>query len=330
MGSLIFGLVFGWTPAAHALIARAMPLKDVLAESHLILMAQVESIDADKPAVVFSAVENLKGKASFKKLPINLTGDSEAKKLKHTPQLLKRLAPKLPLVVFVNQNGKDYIAFGYTNGTWFQFTGRKTDDSNAVRWSFTHCEPYLRGTFKGSTAELKEIVVDALAGKKEPPPPNLKEKPGLGPEVEKKAERGERRAESEAGAMRSALGAPRLTGGSVFAVIPTVFVGGPLAVLAMLFPTVFGGWQRWLAVISVACTVSTLYFVQYLVAGPLAGTWWGSPAALWAGMAATTAVGAVWAWVRFASRVQSGQATLAPGRAETISHLVLSLIAVGM
>ena len=100
MGSLIFGLVFGWTPAAHALIARAMPLKDVLAESHLILMAQVESIDADKPAVVFSAVENLKGKASFKKLPINLTGDSEAKKLKHTPQLLKRLAPKLPLVVF--------------------------------------------------------------------------------------------------------------------------------------------------------------------------------------------------------------------------------------
>src|SRR5262245_14393783 len=305
MGSLI-GLVLWWTPAAHALIARAMPLKDVLAESHFILTAQVESIDADRPAVVFSAGENLKGKAPFKKLPINLTGDSEAKKLKHTPQLLKRLAPKLPLVVFVNQNGKDYIAFGYTNGTWFQFTGRKADDSDAIRWSFTHCEPYLRGTFKGTTAELKEIVVNALAGKKQPPPPNLKEKPGLGPE-EKKSESGERRAESGTALMRSPLGAPRFTAGPVFAVIPTVFIGGPLAVLAMLFPTVFGGWQRWLAVISVACTVSTLYFVQYLFAGPLAGTWWGSPAALWAGTAATTAVGAVWAWVRFANRVQNGQ-----------------------
>src|SRR5262249_39066722 len=112
--------------------------------------------------------------------------------------------------------------------------------------------------------------------------------------------------------------------------IPTVFIGGPLAVLAMLFPTVFGGWQRWLAVISVACTVSTLYFVQYLFAGPLAGTWWGSPAALWAGTAATTAVGAVWAWVRFANRVQNGQAASMPSRAETISLLVLSLIAGGM
>ena len=28
MGSLIFGLVFGWTPAAHALIARAMDYTD--------------------------------------------------------------------------------------------------------------------------------------------------------------------------------------------------------------------------------------------------------------------------------------------------------------
>src|SRR5438445_11450245 len=27
LGSLLFGLVFGWTPAAHALIAGAMPLK---------------------------------------------------------------------------------------------------------------------------------------------------------------------------------------------------------------------------------------------------------------------------------------------------------------
>src|SRR5438552_8757954 len=111
VGSLVLGIGLSCTPAAHALIARAMPLKDVLAESQFIFMAQVESMDADKPAVVLTAGQNLKGMAAFQKLPINLTGDSYAKKLEHTPTLLKRLASRLPLVVFVNQNGNDYIAF---------------------------------------------------------------------------------------------------------------------------------------------------------------------------------------------------------------------------
>src|SRR5262245_22826195 len=335
VGSLVLGVGLWCASAAQALIARAMPLKDVLAESQFIFMAQVQSIDADKPAVVLTAGENLKGKAAFQKLPINLTGDSDAKKLKHTPALLKRLALKLPLVVFVNQNGNDYIAFGYTNGTWFQFTGRKADGSDSVRWSFTHCEPNLRGTFKGKTAELKQVVVDALAGKKDPPPVNAKEKPGLGPEVEpKKKERGARSGEREpeegGGDERSALHTPRFTSGPLFAVIPTVFVGGPLAVLAMLFPTVFGGWKRWLALISVACTVSSLYFVQWWFSGSLPGTWWGGPVALWVGPTGTTGIAAFWAWTRFVNRLQNGFAATAPSKIEPILLLVLSLIGVGM
>src|SRR5262249_38453594 len=101
---------------------------------------------------------------------------------KHTPQMLRRLAKDLPVVLFVARGQKgDYIAFGYTNGTWFQLLGHK--DGEAVRWAFTHAEPYLRRTFKGTTAELRRGLEGAQKGKK-PPAPDPKAEPGLGPEVE--------------------------------------------------------------------------------------------------------------------------------------------------
>ena len=62
--------------------------------------------------------------------------------------------------------------------------GERADDGDVLRLPFTHLEPYLRRTYKGTTAEMKQVVVDALAGKAEPPDPNQKEKPGIGPEVE--------------------------------------------------------------------------------------------------------------------------------------------------
>src|SRR5262249_27621974 len=134
--------------------------------------------------------EDVKGKAAFRRLAVNLKGDADAAKNKQTPQLLKRLAPKLPLVVFAAEQNKDkgYLALCYTNGTWFQMRGDK--DGDAGRWSFNHLEPYLRRTFKGTTEEMKQTVADALSGKKQPPAPNDKEKPGLGPEVQSKLERG--------------------------------------------------------------------------------------------------------------------------------------------
>src|SRR5262249_49322641 len=150
------------------------------------------------------------------------------------------------------------------NGTWMQLTGVK--DGDTVRWSFTHLEPYLRRTYKGTTAEMKQTVQDALAGKKEPPAPDEKEMPGFGPEVPREEEK-------KGGGCAADPAADEET--TQMAVIPTVLVGGPLAMLAMLFPSLFGGWKRWLALISVACTNSTIFFVHDWFATDLAGTWWG-------------------------------------------------------
>lgn len=122
--------------------------------------------------------DHLKGTAPFTRIPVNLAGDKQ----KHTPQLLKRIAADLPLVVGIKkqENGR-LMMLAYSNGTWFQVLGQS--DGDQTRWAFTHCEIYLRRTFSGTTAELKQILTDVLAGKAKPPAPNPKEPAGFGPVV---------------------------------------------------------------------------------------------------------------------------------------------------
>jgi outer membrane protein assembly factor BamB len=318
---------------AQALITRLTPLKDVVEESQFILTAKVESVDADKPVMVLAVDEQLKGKAPFKKLVVHLKGDAEANKGKQTPELLKRVAPRLPLVLFVSQRDTTFIAFAYTNGTWFQMTGIKDDDSDHVRWSFTHLEPYLRRTFKGTTAELQKAVSNYLNDKKPLPDTDPKEKPGLGPEVEQE-KKDAKPDDEKPGVSRATSGRPSFGGtvarGPVFGVIPAVVIGGPLAMLAMLFPSVFGGWKRWLTLLSVACTNSTLYSLQYFFSNELSGTVWGRSSTLWIAMSLVTLAGTVWAFQRHCVLVMEGEAPFSPSRVELAVLGIVSLIGLGI
>jgi outer membrane protein assembly factor BamB len=290
--ALGIGLVLLAGPAL-ALIQRLYPLGAVIRDSQFVFTARVEKIDSDRPAVVLTVDEDLKGKAPFRRLAVNLKGDAEAAKGKHTPKLLRRLAPGLPIVGFAYPNDKGYVVFAYTNGTWFQVLGVKGDD-DALHWRYTHCEPYLRRTYKGSTAEFKQVIADALAGKKEPPAPDPKAEPGFGPEV-KPGDVPKPGGKEEA----------RAVGGPLFAVIPTVLVGGPLAILALLFPAVFGrlalSFRRWLVVLTVLSVGSTLYVVHGLLAPWIYDTWYGSPLALWVALTLTALAGLLWAWRRHAA-----------------------------
>jgi outer membrane protein assembly factor BamB len=313
-------LLLAVTPA-RGVYTRLTPLRFLLHDTTFIFTAKVESVDTDKPAIVLVADEQLKGKAPFEKIPILFKGDAEAKKRSHVPQLLKRIAPKLPLVLFVLQSDKKYTALAYTNGTWFQMVGVEVD--GRVRWGLTHGEPYLRKTFKGGTAELRRIIVDSLSGKSKPPDPDTKEQPGFGPEIET-------RKKSE---IPSAACSGRL-----FAVIPTVFAGGPLAILAILCPAVFGGLmlvlRRWKAALAVLSLNSSLYLAQNWCVRWLAGSWWGTPAALWLTMMVVTLLGILWAWRRHvallavqpsSSPPSNASMSIRPGRAERITLSVLSV-----
>src|SRR3954449_6768969 len=140
-GGLVLGMGLLAATPAHALITRPTPLRGLIDESVYILTARVEAVDPSRPAMVLTADEDLKGKVPFRKLAVNLKGDPQAVKYRHVDALLKRVAPGLPLVLFVRQQDKNFFAFACTNGTWFQLEGTQADDE--VRWSFTHCEPYL-------------------------------------------------------------------------------------------------------------------------------------------------------------------------------------------
>jgi outer membrane protein assembly factor BamB len=325
---------------ARAVITALTPLSGQINENPIICTVVVETVDPDKPGMVLAVDEVLKGKPTFKKLAVNLTGDADSQEKKERPVLLKRVAPKLPLVVFVNQNGKSVTAFAYSNGTWFQMAGEQADDGDVLRLPFTHLEPYLRRTYKGTTAEMKQVVVDALAGKAEPPDPNLKEKPGVGPEVETPDKRKEEVRSEEGGVRRKAapcrssslltshsslltpysslLTPPssfRLARGPVFGVIPMLVVG-PLALLAMLFPAVFGGLmlvlRRWTTALTVLSVNSLLLFFQDWFNAYLITSWWGTPAALWLVMSLVTVCGALWAWRKHAARLAPIAPTPAP------------------
>ena len=175
---LALAVVVATPLVAEAVIQVLIPLQALIQDSDQIVVTKVDKIDPERPSVVLVAGDSLKGKSSLTRLPVNLTGDKE----KHTSQLLKRLVPDLPVIVFIKQEGpKKQMALAYTNGTWFQLLGET--DGEQTRWAFTHCEIYLRRTFKGTTDELKAIVGDVVGGKRKAPPPNPKEPAGFGPEV---------------------------------------------------------------------------------------------------------------------------------------------------
>src|SRR5262249_34502088 len=147
-----------------------------------------------------------------------LTGDDDAKKADDTKIMLDRLEPGRKLIVFASKKGKRYNAMAFLEGTWFSLQGTIDDDGKTVRWAFLHCEPYLRRTYAGTTAELKEVMEGGLEKKAAPPGVNEKEKPVYGPPVEKKEK-------------KCSIG-----GGALFGVIPSFAAIAPMAIIAALFP----------------------------------------------------------------------------------------------
>jgi outer membrane protein assembly factor BamB len=292
---LLVGLTFA--PTAFALITATTPLKTLMDDATLIVTARVELLDPKRPAMMLAVDEALKGKASFAKVPVAIQLDEEIR-AKQVPQLLRRLAVKVPLIVFVSKQEKDYIAFAYSNGTWFQMTGVETEDG--PRWKVTHFEPYLRKAFRGTTADLQQVLADVLAGKRKPPPPDAKEKPDIGPEIEAKPKEPEEK--KDGARIDNPSDGPVVHSGPPLAVIPTVLVGGPLAFLAMLFPAVFGGLilvlRRWMAALTVLSINSTLYFLYEWLSPSLPTVWWTTPLALWVTMTTITLLGLWWAWWR--------------------------------
>jgi outer membrane protein assembly factor BamB len=341
------------TPPAPAVITANTPLKQVIDGGQLIFVAKVAEVLPDKPALVLARAETLKGEPPFERLPINLTGDDEAAKGKHTQVILDRVEKDLPIVVIANRRGKKYTAFGFTNGTWFQMEGRveSQEGKEVVRWSFLHAEPYLRRTFKGTTAELQKIITDSVKNKKDPPEPDEKEKPGFGEPVKKTSGLGSRvlglvKNDSRSSNTYDHAGERAANTSShpipetrdpipnlPLAVIQLPFIG-LIAGLAALFPTVFGGlallMRRWMALLSVASFASIIYFLHTSFPKWIRWTGIDSMATLWLACAALGGLGALWSARRYRKAIAAGKTDdWQPRKLDRIGLAVLTLMGIG-
>jgi outer membrane protein assembly factor BamB len=307
---------------AHAVITAPSPLKKFEGDALYIVVGKVEKHFPEMPAMSVVITEDIKGKAPFRKMPINCKVDNpKIFKDNQIEPLLKRFGPDQEIIFFIDPTTKkSYNVFAFTNGTWFHVQGTQVGDKSDVRFSLKSAEPYLRKTFKGTTEELRKILKDHVD--KKVPLPEMDEKvvPGFGPEYTPK--KGADRRQS-----------PRHGGrGPLFGVIPTLGVGAPLAILALLFPTVFGGvfilFRQWMALITVISLNSTLIFLNIWLSPMFRSSWWSTDAALWIVMTACTFACLLWAWRRQLNALASGEPE-APPKTELIILVVMALSCIG-
>ena len=116
---------------------------------------------------------------------------------------------------------------------------------------------------------------------------------------------------------------------SFLAVIPTVFLAGPAALLAALFPAAFAAlavfWRRWGRLLAVLSLGSTLFFLHGWFRGHARGAWWGTTPALWLCLAALTVAGALLSLRRARRFIQSEKRGVAARGAEAMVLLTLGI-----
>jgi outer membrane protein assembly factor BamB len=120
-----------------------------------------------------------------------------------------------------------------------------------------------------------------------------------------------------------------------FAIIPSVVILGPVALLTALLSALLGrahsGWRRWSVLFAISATDAILYLVHFVFRADWRDSWLGSPFTLWMMLTSTTASGAVWAW-KSSRRAALPElaAALRPGLGAFIGVGVIALTGLGV
>lgn len=191
---MVMAFLFLSTSEGSAVIKATSPLKLFVRDATQIVRVRVAQFAPEKNRLVFNVEQDIKGELEDRSMPVvwKLEPDSKWEGVRVLPRVLKSFGPGQQAILFINDAGgfwhnkgntrKYPIAFGFTNGSWFCLESTKRDDGKLL-WILAQGEPYLRTTFKGTTAELNQVLVDHLAGKGKLPEP-VKEAPGFGPEYQ--------------------------------------------------------------------------------------------------------------------------------------------------
>jgi hypothetical protein len=121
-------------------------------------------------------------------------------------------------------------------------------------------------------------------------------------------------------------------GKTLWGVIPSFVLVGPLAIIAAVFPGVFArlaiAWKRWRAFLTVASLNSTLALVHYFLQNYLPQGWWWGLQALTVYLLGITLLGLIWAGIRYRRLANADPSVTAPpSRAEVLSLVGVSVFA---
>lgn len=154
-----------------AIVARAYPLEDVISGADTIVECRVAVGGVKAETARLERVAGLKGEPVWNSIAVRLPGGDDGKQV---PILGDRLKAGRTVLLF--RKAKRFT-LGYVEGTWF----RLAEPAQAGNpWQFVHLEPFLRRTFRGTSAEMGSVIRSVLAGKAKAPAPDPAAKPGYG------------------------------------------------------------------------------------------------------------------------------------------------------
>jgi len=149
---LLAGLAHGYY------IERLYPLKDVIKESEVIAVGEIEKFDLKRRTCVAKITGTLKGRCDFEQIRMNIG----VGQMWHPEAIVKHLTPKSPFLIFYNAERK---AIGYVHHFFFQLYGDAAAEPAKAWWNFTHIEIFMNRTFDGTPGELATVVKGMLEGK---------------------------------------------------------------------------------------------------------------------------------------------------------------------
>jgi hypothetical protein len=184
------------TAEVRGVIKATSPLQLFVRDGAQIVQVRVTKFAPESNRLVFDVEQDIKGKLEQRTMNVvwKVEPDSKWEGIRTLPRVLKCFGPDQQAILFINDAGgfwhnkgatrKFPIAFGFTNGSWFCMESTRLDNGKLL-WRLAQGEPYLRTTFKGTTAELNQVLIEHLAGNGRLPEP-VKQEPGFGPEYQPK------------------------------------------------------------------------------------------------------------------------------------------------
>ncbi|MDA1087573.1 MAG: FG-GAP-like repeat-containing protein [Verrucomicrobia bacterium] len=165
----------GLAPSADGVIRVLYTLESVMDQSTVIVEGEIVAVDVAKQTAVAKLTHSVKGETKFAQIKMNFAVGQEW----YPEAIMTVLEEGKPILFFYADYPDQRFDLGclaHVNGIWFQIFAAPGHEEKQW-WTFTHLEPWMNRTYRGTTPEFIRLVREVIAGTREPPAPNPAEKP---------------------------------------------------------------------------------------------------------------------------------------------------------